>query len=351
MTQYKAVVYPLQYPLSMPEERNITFNLIDAPGAAQDSARLLTRVFYHHDKPTPKERLHPHHEPLFDNIISKGTSDEDKANAALIQVSIILFEGGTGNWVKHINTSYHFLRSAIQSPLTSTVIPHITKAIRLDIMGAITTLEEPMCLDMIRYFLQPGSDIKMLESSMACENVVVWGLAEASALAKWKRNQTELAMSHLINQGLNLEIAISSHEEWRGCAIADQQRVHIAAIFRQAAILYVRSIVWENNPSIFEIAEPVRHLRLTFRDIESNNDVATFNCIIRSTIFPIFLAASLAREEEHFDYFLGLLARQNGPGNCRPAEKMLRELRPLPLSVNTPVFWRERLNEEQMLLV
>jgi len=258
------------------------------------------------------------------------------------------------DWRPHLTASCDYFQLAVEGPFDDITRPLVTRAIRLDVMAAITTLEPPRCLGNIRRFFQRGNTIDMFHSHMACMNTVVCVLAETSALSFWKQNQVELNMDQLLGWG-NWIIKLGLTSQRGGGQIEnDTERSHVASLFQLASILYVHSVIWGNIPRLFEIADVVRGIqnRLQLVVRFTAGDDAMLDRIVRSSIFPIFIAASLAREEKQFEFFLGFLHRQNLAGDSQRAEKILRKLRPLPFkSVDAPVPWREILHEEQMLLL
>ena len=381
MSHYMNHISQLQYPFAEDQERFTLFEGVSRSVAARESIRLLSDVFKHHH---PDRRQHNNRRFLSSNprdyeaIVSYGSTLEDKANAALLLISCFLFDGGRGAWEGSLNVGYEFIK-ALRTRPQATLDPGslyadpferflVTTTMRFDVLGSITTMAQPKCIDAVRETCRPRiqivngfrfaepSNISMFESHMACENSVVWAIAETSVLACKKEMQLKQCTLNMAELQAEANVIATLLEQSNGLdptANLDLTRWQTAHVFRLSALLYIQSVLWDDRPGVQEIVNQVGKIQDAFRNIEANNvnDQKTVDRIVRSSVFPIFMCGSLCGTVEQFEYFAGLLRRQEGAGNCGPAEDMLRQLRPLPLAVRSPVPWRQLLNSEKMLLV
>ena len=310
---------------------------------------------------------------------SRSAPSADDAMAALHGVSVFLFDGGQGAWNVFLNVASAYVMAVLENPrfyrnyatalqACSPKDEFIVKTtIWFDVLGSITTQEQPRLLGAIRELFDPGqsrivgsSPSYSMMSPMGCENVVVWALAEASSLSCWKRaNKRKGTLSHreLVHKAEEIEAHLEHQvglpqpapkgpEEW--------SRVLTSRIFRSSTKLFLQSVVNGDHPRVTEIRRSVDETFKCIMDMPpsvSDNKAA----IVRSTVFGIFLCGSLT-DDPAKRHLLSVHLQQesgtDGVGNTSSVLELLRQVwETRKRSPKSSVPWRELLKETQILLV
>ena len=311
----------------------------------------------------------------------RPASTADDAMAALHVVSVFLFDGGQGAWRVFLNiastyvmallenTRYHRNYTAALQACGPKDEFIVKTTIWFDVIGSITTQEQPRLLSAIRELFDPSrsfiggysnpSSCSMM-SPMGCENVVVWALAEASSLSCWKRsnkrkgtlNQRELVRKvedieiHLEPQPPLPQPPLESPEDW--------SRLLTSRIFRSATRLFLQSILHGDHPRVPELRRCVDETFKCILDFPS--PVADSKpAIVRSTVFGIFICGSLMDDpmkKRVLAVHLQQEAGSDGVGNTSTVLRLLQQLwETRKRSPRSSVPWREQLKEAQVLLV
>jgi C6 transcription factor Pro1 len=367
---------------------NMIWDAIAVHEESREAVNLLSQIY-------SKRRQDPLRQVLSDTpfkarvdglhatLTSAGrpASTADDAMAALHVVSVFLFDGGQGAWKVFLNiastyvmallenTRYHRNYTAALQACGPKDEFIVKTTIWFDVIGSITTQEQPRLLCAIRELFDPGrsfiggysspSTCSMM-SPMGCENVVVWALAEASSLSCWKRsnkrkgtlNQRELVRKvedieiHLEPQPPLPQPLLESPEDW--------SRLLISRIFRSATKLFLQSILHGDHPRVPELRRCVDETFKCILDFPS--PVADIKpAIVRSTVFGIFICGSLMDDPVKKRLLAVHLQQETGSDGVGNTSTVLRLLQQLwetrKRSPRSSVPWREQLKEAQVLLV
>ncbi|KAF8206158.1 fungal-specific transcription factor domain-containing protein [Mycena galopus ATCC 62051] len=400
VTHYLSYVMDLQYLLADQRQmRTILLPTVSLPSAARDAARLLAAIHFKRANYQShnfvalqdKETKHRYDELL--QVLRNTQHTEDDALAAISIISSFLFDGGVGAWQAWLKVSYDYAcdvfgrRDPRDTLLTCNETTRfiIKAAIWFDVLAAVTTQETPRFLHFIRLLyspeasgvydpsLAPPPELSMM-SVMGCENHIVWALAEASALAVWKRNQQaagtlsvpELVAraSNLDNNYLNAAPASSPPLPAYGASAHEESEMAIAReltnnIFRAATRVYVRSIVSGDYPHVPEIVEAVEETMAYVRTPELHSQKVR-SSVVRSTVFAFFICGTLTdnpgtrREVLERLRLSGEDPSMSTVGNSASIRQLLERIwreREAKNSPHTPVRWRQILREANVLLV
>ena len=309
---------------------------------------------------------------------SKYASSANDAMAALHAVSVFLFDGGQGAWSAFLDIASAYVMSVLENPRYHRNYAAALQAcnpkdefivkttIWFDVIGSITTYEQPRLLCAIRELFEPNrsfigsySSYSMM-SPMGCENVVLWALAEASSLSCWKRSMRRkgsLSQRELVRKVEEIEIylepqpplpqpPLESPEEW--------SRLLTSRIFRSSTKLFLQSIANGDHPRVPEVRKCVDE---TFKCIvDFPNAVSDSKAtIVRSTVFGIFLCGSLTDDLVKKQLLTHHLMQEVGSDSVGNTSTVLRLLQQQwesrKRSPKASVPWREQLKQAQVLLV
>jgi len=323
------------------------------------------------------------------SLLSSVTHGADDAVAALHVVSSILFDGGQGSWKKWLGVANRYVDSLFRwhnSP--AEVLLHsspkdafiIKTAIWFDVLASVTTQEVPHFLSEIRGMFGPqhpklyGYDTYtqcLMMSPMGCENIIVWALAETSALAHWKATEKKkgsLSMPELVLRAQRIESQAYGMNRYPqpGASLLmkggnPQGLQQLASeIFRSATRLYLRTVVSGDYPRVPEVKESVNDIVEKIQDINraslghTENEQTLAGSIVRNTVFGFFICGAFADEGKSQAIVLEQVQRQGeGAGNCGSVGKLLEGLwaRRGADTMNHSVPWRETLKKTETLLV
>ncbi|KAF7316618.1 hypothetical protein HMN09_00394400 [Mycena chlorophos] len=388
---YISKVMGLQYLLVDSDHvEKIVVPSVNAPGFSRDAAMLLASVHMRRsqqllsfsvldDDPEMKER----YEALNQVLKSPTLANENTALAAISMISTFLFEGGAGAWPEWLGVAYAFAQSVFRNGDPRDVLvtcPESTRfiiktAIWFDVLAAVTTQEKPMFLPYIRKLFSPlrsgiydpcAPELSMM-GVMGCDSVVVWVLAQASALSVWKREEQKMGrlnVSELVSSAAVLErelaqsvlVTPSSMGLFGGSTTTptanEEARALSADLFRGATKVYLRSIVSGDFPHVHEIEEAVSE---TMHIIQSAPRMPP--SVVRSTVFAFFVCGALTDDQRKRDAVVNVLRLQGEDpaqsmvGNSPSIIRLLQEGIWAGRRRGAEVRWRDVLKSEQMLLV
>ncbi|KAF7374633.1 hypothetical protein MSAN_00348100 [Mycena sanguinolenta] len=348
VSHYLSSVMEKQYLLVDPiEVRNILTPTVSHPSVAREAARLLAAIdfqransrSYSYIALQDKDTRSRYDELL--QVLQKAQHTQDDALAAISIISSFLFDGGNGEWQKWLNVSFEYACTVF-----GTRDPR-EAAIWFDVLAAVTTQEVPRFLEFIRALYSPEASgiydpslastpgLSMM-TVMGCENQVVWALAEASALALWKRRQQ--AMGTLSETDTQLARELSSN------------------IFRAATRVYVRSIVSGDYPHVPEIREAVDETMGYLRTLARHSQ-KVHSSVVRSTVFGSFICGALTdnfdmrREVKDGLSLSGEDPAQSTVGNSASIRRLLDTIWLDRRTKSSPLKWREMLKAANILLV
>ncbi|KAF8134748.1 fungal-specific transcription factor domain-containing protein [Mycena galopus ATCC 62051] len=311
-------------------------------------------------------------------MLSRSLYTEDDAFAAISIITSFLFDGGAGDWQAWLTVPCDYVHSVFRNrdprgtfEICGETTRFIIKAtIWFDVLAAVTTQEAPRLLEYIRKLfsplessvsdpaLLPSPELSMM-SIMGCENLVLWVLAEASALSVWERKQRErgcLSVQELIKRAANLEAyldtARASHLAYNPTLTLTEARALSADIFRRATRVYLRSIMLGNYPNVREIVESVDEAIALLRQPQIPSSV------VRSTMFAFFVCGALTHDKRHQHEVASKLdleeeePAESVVGSSLSIKKLLETIwsERLKSSPGRPVEWRKVLRQSRMLL-
>ncbi|KAF7328045.1 hypothetical protein MKEN_00385500 [Mycena kentingensis (nom. inval.)] len=387
----------LQYMLADPLHIHaVVVPSVNRAGTARDAARLLAAVHAKRSEATGSVLAalaldDPQHAALLEVLKkAEGRYDEGDALAAISMVSAFLFDGGAGGWHKWLRVAFDYASSVLAGAddarealgrCTDSTRFVVKTAIWFDVLAAVTTGERPWFLGLVRRLFSPlesgvtvydpasplDPELSMM-SIMGCANVVVWVLAEASALAVWKKEQQArgcLSVPELVERAAVLEKELDAAGppamdiDMLDFAVPTptptqtqtqtKDRALSAELFRGATRVYLRSIVSGDFPQVKEIAEAVAET-MGLVALEEPSPA-----VVRSTVFAFFVCGALTddmRTRKVVVEKLSLRSDQagatvgNSPAIKELLEKIWRERRK-----NEGVNWRDVLRRSCMLLV
>ena len=320
-------------------------------------------------------------------LLSSVSHRAEDAVAALHVVSSILFDGGQGSWKKWLGVANRYVDGLfrwrdspadvlIQSTPKDAFI--IKTTIWFDVLASVTTQEVPHFLSAIRGMFGPQhpeeydtcSQYSMM-SPMGCENIIVWALAETSALAHWKATKKKdgsLSMPKLVVAAQQIESQAYARDirPPPGAELLMKNgnlqglRQLASEIFRSATRLYLRTIVSGDYPRVPEIETSVKEMVERIQEINRASLVSTDSertlagSIVRNAVFGFFICGAFADDEESQAIVLEQVKYQGeGAGNCGSVRKLLEGLwdRRRGDLKDQSVPWRETLKETETLLV
>ena len=385
LREYVNNVIKIQYLLGDKILPNMIWEAITVHEESREAVNLLSQIY-------SKRRQEPLRQVLSDTSFKgrveglqatltaagRTASTANDAMAALHVVSVFLFDGGQGAWSAFLDIASAYVMVVLENPryhrnyaaalqACNAKDEFIVKTtIWFDVIGSITTQEQPRLLCAIRELFDPNRSFISSHSSysmmspMGCENVVVWALAEASSLSCWKRSSKRkgtLSQRELVHKVEEIEIYLEPHaplpeprletpEEW--------SRLLASRIFRSSTKLFLQSIVNGDHPRVPEIrrcVEETFNCIMDFPSVVSNHKHA----IVRSTVFGIFLCGSLTDDpvkRRRLSVHLQQEAGADGVGNTSTVLQLLQHLWDLrEKSRKASVPWRENLKQAQILLV
>lgn len=387
---YMQHVVRIQYLLADTSVSRLIFDSVLRDPVSREAVKLLSAVHFHRirtpDCPvlTTQDSRMKYNEIILSLQDKRGSADA--AMAALHVVSAFLFDGGRGDWQYWLTIAYAYVKPVLYDPRyngPADVLQYANETTRFivkttmwfDVLASITTHERPYLLDVYRDIFNPtGARIEdpaspppelSMKDTMGCENRIVWALAEASALACWKRDQIEkgcLSMPLLVNKAREIERHLGSNFDPRQQIHGEESilkaRDVTSEIFRTSTCVYLRSVVSGDCPSVPEIKEGVQETieRLELlgglpSSVSSPSSVS--NSVIRSTVFSIFICGCLTDSPAQRTTFLRHLGQQENVGNCNSVKDLMEEVWKVrdshPRANHVP--WREVLKKSSMLLV
>ncbi|KAJ7261732.1 fungal-specific transcription factor domain-containing protein [Mycena haematopus] len=396
VTHYLSNVMDLQYLLVDPiQMRNILTPAVSHHSVARDAARLLAAIHRqranyrsHTFVALQNKETKYQYEKLLE-VLRNPEHTQDDALAAISMISSFLFDGGAGEWQQWLKVSYDYAsvvfggRDPRDTLLTcdETTRFIIKTSIWFDVLAAVTTQEPPRFLHYIRALyspeasgiydpsLAPAPELSMM-SVMGCENHVVWALAEASALAVWKREHQARGTlsvpdlvaraSELDNNYLNASPSTLIPPPPYG-ATTPETETQLARelsnnIFRAATRVYVRSIVSGDYPHVPEIIEAVDET-MGYLRMPAQHSSKVHSSVVRSTVFGFFICGALTDKSQTRQEVLESLSlsredlSHSTVGNSATIKKLLEKIWMERRAKNSPLRWRDMLKQAKILLV
>lgn len=326
----------------------------------------------------------------------QGILSEADANAALHLLSFSTFSGGMTDWQPMLDIANEwFVHTGItthENPKLA--IMNMSGAARLalkttmwlDVMSTVTLRAVPKYLLFYRrlhrggggYWAASGRNTAeeldaRSESLTGCPDEVLLGIAEISSLECWKaqemRNGT-LSMRELIRRGDVLESHLRADyvrdtdqttlhpESAMGdpnaaghsgpMAQGDVTRKLVAGIFREAAIVYLHTVLSGSHPGVPEIARSVEVIIIFLQQLP-------VSILDRVLTFPIYLAGCMTDNPVQREVLKArLLSMQDGFANIHQTVRVLETVWHRRDNRGGAVEWRDLLHVQgrhRLLLV
>ncbi|KAK7461850.1 hypothetical protein VKT23_008280 [Stygiomarasmius scandens] len=190
---------------------------------------------------------------------------------------------------------------------------------------------------------------------MGCENRILWDLPEISALADWKQRQIKdgkLSVPELFRRASILEeslVAPSQQTFSQFDNVEEDARYYASEIFRTAAIVYLRTVLYHDCWRVPDIETAVKDCVDAFKSfMQHRNDVR--HAVVRSTVFAVFLCGCFTNSENDWEVLQNFSSEVGTVGNCMHVLELMKKVR-AGRKKGQPVQWREALNKEQLFLV
>jgi len=266
----------------------------------------------------------------------------------------------------------------------------------IDVLSSITFMQPPRFLPLYHRLWAGGAgywaaaapqlaDTRM-DTLTGCPDEALLALAEISALGHWKAAETRngsLSTRELIRRGDAIEQRLKQRAGPRqfldvdqtpldphvvamlaavpessgmpspsltpeGTPVAEAARRQIVEIYREAALLYLHTILSESLPAVPEIVASVANLATLIHDLPASE-------LDRAIMFPLFLLGCMTDQPMMQETIKGRFARlqNNDLGNSSYAITMLESIwtdrRARGGSV--VVDWREYLRQQQWIFL
>ncbi|KAF9451906.1 hypothetical protein P691DRAFT_756900 [Macrolepiota fuliginosa MF-IS2] len=397
LTFYGKHVASQQYPLATPFIRWLMSTSISSESLCGEVVMFLLFVYlFRLTIPTTRSTLR---DTDFQSRISevertlqsrRSMMTTDDAMAALHLVSTILFDGGRGNWQGPLKIAVLYVKSRMTGLGGNTVgIQALQKlsqedafvvriTIWFDVIASVTTREESLLLEMIRALFGPEvqgpsaadtiydswEDDETTEeektsmlSPMGCENIVVWALAEISALSVQKSNSKEdqLPGQQIAHRSAEIEKELKGYHSVKTLADFDNDplvysRYLTSHIFRTSALLYLHAVVLgasSTSPQIgLAVDEVMCWIHRIPKQAQTAQDRKIHDTVIRSTVFPFYVTGALTEDQGYRKVLSAYLSgREEIVGNCKNTETLLGKIWSRR-SDEEPVSWREMLSQD-----
>ncbi|EGN98765.1 hypothetical protein SERLA73DRAFT_181398 [Serpula lacrymans var. lacrymans S7.3] len=333
-----------------------------------------------------------------------GHIRESDAIAALHLLSFSLLSGGSTDWRPMLDFSCRWLTQigiiGNENPklamlnMTAPTRLALKATMWLDIMSSISLMRPPRYMDFYRRLFRGGSGywaashqstiedfVLRMDNLTGCPDDVLLALAEISTLSHWKVQEMRkgsLSMRGLIRRGDQIEQHLRSHpdptsfsevdpvplhphfpslgmgshsphEPTRGQAMApfptEDARRSVAGLFREAAVLYLHTVLSDSNPGVPEIIESVNSIMNTMNQLHPS-------VVDRSLMFPLFLAGCMTDDRIKRETIKARLQTQDECfGNIHQIRRAMEVLWQQRDSHGGSVEWREMMSSPNFNLL
>jgi len=269
-----------------------------------------------------------------------GTWSDNDAIAALHLVSFSQLSGASIDWdipfnimsqwlmqqnVVQSNSGNPWMAFLALSPLAQILVK---ATLWVDVFSSLSLLRPPKFLQLWKQLLSEqkywvnGNNLDMpqrlrVDLLSGCPDEAMLAIAEVSALAQWKSSQLHndsLSYPELIRRGNAIEHQLRQYPSddhdarLQGANNATQptqeDRSLAASIFREAALLYLHTVLSNSMPGVPEISASVGNIHHLLAQLPSSD-------IDRSLVFPICFAGSMTDDSSRRDFFKGRIRSLN----------------------------------------
>ncbi|KDQ19340.1 hypothetical protein BOTBODRAFT_27921 [Botryobasidium botryosum FD-172 SS1] len=307
-----------------------------------------------------------------------GVYNERDAAAFIILISQSLFAGGLNEWRDPLHRAGNWFGSTLRnlqsqfpgSPVTKWILTGLSPLfsfasrtlIWMDIFGAITEGISPRFYDFYDglFLPLPGEQDGLMEATNGCSDTVMLALAKIAHLASWKEQMERayaLSTPELVKRGYEIQSLLDRgryppydsyyvpHGSFQQDKLKMKRRL-ANEVFREAAMLYLQSVLSGCHTGVPEIQKAVWATKMSLDCIDSGDEVN------RSLVFPICLAGCLTGDLEIFTYFRDRLVAVDSPvGNVREAKSLMDEVWSRRIAGQSNVSWRDVMKEKQSSLL
>jgi len=269
-----------------------------------------------------------------------GTWSDNDAIAALHLVSFSQLSGGGMDWEAPFNILSQWLmqQNLVQSNSENPWMKFLALAplaqllvkatLWIDVFSSLSLLRPPKYLSLWKQLLTEhkywvnGNNLDMaqrlrMDMLSGCPDEAMLAIAEVSALAQWKALQLRngsLSYPELIRQGTVIEQQLrqysSNDRDARLHSTADatqpsqEDRSLVASIFREAAHLYLHTVLSNSIPGVPEINASVGNILHLLAQLPQSD-------IDRTLVFPICLAGCMTNDSSRRDFLKGRIRALN----------------------------------------
>jgi len=195
----------------------------------------------------------------------------------------------------------------------------------VDVFSSLSLLRPPKFLQLWKQLLPEqkywvnGNNLDIsqrlrMDLLSGCPDEAMFAIAEVSALAQWKASQLHngsLSYPELIRRGTAIEQQLRQYpandhdaRSNNGTQPTQEDRSLAASIFREAALLYLHTVLSNSMPGVPEISASVGNILHLLAQLPLSD-------IDRSLVFPICFAGSMTDDSTRRDFFKGRIRGLN----------------------------------------
>ncbi|KAJ8693043.1 hypothetical protein PTI98_010292 [Pleurotus ostreatus] len=382
VNHYLTCVVSIQYLLADKEATaTLIYLTVQTNATIHEAVRLLAAV--HQDKRRcgqPRSLETPDRDSsriygklsvaLLDKKQARYTKED--AMAALLVVSSVLFDGGTGGWQLWLQVAFDYLDQIFKSPdgVENALRAHakddsfifiVKNAFWFDVIASATRQQRPHYYHEIDTIFHPSRSptsppLLSMEDSIGCHNDIFWALNRTSAFSSTAR--PFLAHSRdvdFIMELLNGHAQGHRHPEPAACC-CEWSRRYTSHMLCMATIVWLRSLM-SGAHSVFPMEHIVQNFLQSLRSIPTEE--RTQRHIVRSSVFSIFICGLFVTQQEGRQLLQDHLRQQSTDsiGNCTAIMNLLESIWQDHDTVTengkwlAPVTWRGPLKRSRLLLV
>ncbi|KAL5485782.1 hypothetical protein ACEPAI_6823 [Sanghuangporus weigelae] len=288
------------------------------------------------------------------------TLTEAEAMAGLQCISSFLFAGGVGGWdffldvactwadivfkrFRHLAGDAYLLEELAKMRRENELMSFIVRTTMwFEVLASVTMVRKPKFLEVYQVLFADSARIvevdgqatrteaefSMLEV-MGCDNLTFLALAEISALAAWKEEQTKNQTlsfvelqerkskieDHCLRALAEAEASIFRDDSALGADSLTNRRRLTADIFRASARLYLHTVLSGDNPGVKEIRDGARDTIDALKRVPP--EPKSLRCsVVRSVVFPLCLAGCMTDDATERATVKEFLEGEGGAGNC-----------------------------------
>ncbi|PBL03598.1 hypothetical protein ARMGADRAFT_23481 [Armillaria gallica] len=238
----------------------------------------------------------------------------------------------------------------------------------MDIFASFTLMKQPKYLALYKCLLGDqngfwGRGLHM-ENLTGCPDEAMLALAEISGLAHWKTSEQakgSLSFRELVRRGDDIEQRLRNrqrepsnfgeqtplHPNLMQTAMSDAGAISypdevmqlVGNVFRESALLYLHTIINEDNPAVPEITASVNTITQLLHQLAPSE-------IDRTLVFPVCLAGCMTDNSSHRDFLKSRLQSQDESiGNLLRTRLVMEAVWQKRDTRGGPSEWRETLRE------